>query len=69
MTCAELAGVRDAYTSATIDPRQPLIRCGHCQAVYHRTSLDALRADNSGGCAICGSRDLGPVTLADRHDA
>ncbi len=69
MTHAELAGVRDAYTSATIDPHQPLIRCGHCQAVYHRTSLDALRADNGSRCAICDGHDLGPVTLVDCHDA
>jgi hypothetical protein len=69
MTRAELSGVRDAYSSATIDPSRPLTRCGSCQAVYHRTSFEALRTENAGRCAICGSTDLGPVTIADQHDA
>jgi hypothetical protein len=62
-TRAELAGVRDAYSSAALDPDQPLYRCGGCQAFYHQTSLRALRADNLGRCALCGSHDLRPVQV------
>lgn len=61
----ELAGVRDAYSSAAIDPAKPIVRCGGCQAFYHATSVDALRQDNAGRCAVCGSTDLGAVRLAD----
>jgi hypothetical protein len=62
-TRAELAGVRDAYSSAALDPDQPLYRCGGCQAFYHQTSLRALRADNLGRCVLCGSHDLCPVRV------
>ena len=64
-TRSQLAGLRDAYSSAPIDPAQPLARCGQCQAIYHASSLLALRRDNAGRCATCGSIDLGPVRLTD----
>lgn len=60
---AELKGLRDAYSSATIDPEQPLYRCGGCLAYYHRPSLEALREQNHGRCALCGSDDLGAVRV------
>jgi len=58
---AELEGLRDAYSSAALDPGQPLHRCGGCQAYYHQSSLNALKADNHGRCALCGSDDLRAV--------
>jgi len=59
----ELAGVRDAYSSAAIDPDAPLYRCGGCQACYHTDSIAALRAQNRGRCALCGSDDLQTVRV------
>jgi len=59
----ELEGVRDAYSSAAIDPDAPLWRCGGCQACYHRASVDALESGNGGRCALCGSGDLRPVQV------
>lgn len=60
---ADLAGVRDAYSSAAIDPDQPLYGCGGCQALYHQASLQALRTDNRGRCVLCGSPDLRTVRV------
>jgi hypothetical protein len=60
---SELGGVRDAYSSAELDASKPLFRCGGCQAYYHRTSLDALRAQNFGRCTLCGSNDLRAVQV------
>jgi len=60
---SELAGVRDAYSSAELDVSKPLYRCGGCQACYHRSSLDALRAQNFGRCTLCGSQDLRAVQV------
>ncbi len=62
---AELAGLRDAYSSAPIDPSQPLVRCGKCLSVYHAESVAVLKRENGGSCMICRSTDLGPVRLAD----
>lgn len=59
----ELAGVRDAYSSAPIDPARSLQRCGGCQAWYHDDSVEALVRDNGGRCALCGSADLRPVRV------
>ena len=59
----ELDGLRDAYSSAAIDPDAPLWRCGGCQACYHRASVDALESANGGRCALCGSDDLRPVRV------
>jgi hypothetical protein len=59
----ELEGVRDAYSSAAIDPDAPLWRCGGCQACYHRASLEALESANARRCALCGSDDLRPVRI------
>lgn len=62
---SELAGVRDAYSSDEIDLSRTLFRCGACQAFYHEASVSALRQENQGRCAVCGSSDIGPVRLAD----
>jgi hypothetical protein len=61
---AELDGVRDAYSSAAIDPSRALHRCGGCQATYHDTSVAALRSDNGGRCVLCGNTDLQPLHVA-----
>jgi hypothetical protein len=61
---SELEGVRDAYSSAAIDPQAALWRCGGCQAFYHQGSVDVLDAQNGGRCALCGSGDLRPVRVA-----
>jgi hypothetical protein len=60
---ADLEGLRDAYSSAAVDPSASLTRCGGCQAVYHASSLAALRAENGGRCVLCGSRDIRPVQV------
>jgi hypothetical protein len=62
---AQLAGLRDAYSSEPLDAARPLARCGACQALYHTESVQALRRENHGRCAVCGSTDLGPVRIAD----
>jgi hypothetical protein len=61
---AELAGVRDAYSSETIDPDRVLYRCGGCLAWYHDASVAALKRDNAGRCAACGSADVRPAHVA-----
>jgi hypothetical protein len=62
---AQLDGLRDAYSSEPIDAARALARCGGCQALYHAESVQALRRDNQGRCAVCGSTDLGPVRVTD----
>ena len=61
----ELAGLRDAYSSAPIDSGQPLFRCGKCLSIYHGESVAVLKRENGGACMVCGGTDLGPVRLAD----
>ena len=58
-----LDGLRDAYSSAAIDPDAPLWRCGGCHACYHRQSVQALESHNAGRCTLCGSDDLRPVQV------
>ena len=58
-----LEGLRDAYSSAAIDPDAPLWRCGGCHACYHRQSVEALESHNAGRCTLCGSDDLRPVRV------
>jgi hypothetical protein len=65
MSRSELAGLRDAYSSAAIDAHQPLRCCCGCQAVYHFTSLQALNAENAGRCAVCSGTAFAEVRLAD----
>jgi hypothetical protein len=60
---SELDGVRDAYSSAALDPSQPLYRCAGCQAFYHRASLDAIRQRNRGRCVLCASSDVRAVRV------
>ena len=62
---AELAGVRDAFSSASIDPDRPLYRCATCQSFYHDVSVSALARENHHRCAVCGGADIGPVKIVD----
>ncbi|MFM9882363.1 MAG: hypothetical protein ACKVQT_04990 [Burkholderiales bacterium] len=62
---AELAGVRDAFSSASIDPDRPLYRCASCQGFYHDASVTALARENHHRCAVCGGTDIGPVHVVD----
>ena len=59
----ELDGVRDAYSSAALDPAGRLFRCGRCQAWDHEGSVRALDLENDGRCALCGGMDLREVTV------
>lgn len=61
----DLAGMRDGYSSAPIDPAAELYRCGACRVFYHADSLAALRASNQGRCAACGSRDITPAQVVE----
>ncbi len=61
----ELTGLRDAYSSALIDPAKPLFRCAKCLSMYHGDSVEVLKRENGGRCMVCGGTDLGPVRLAD----
>jgi hypothetical protein len=65
---ADLAGVRDAFTSAPIDIDGEIFRCGTCLAFYQRASVDALTHSNHGRCIACGGSDLAPVSLARASD-
>jgi hypothetical protein len=65
MARAQLEGLRDALTSASLDPSQPLSCCGQCRSIYHQTSIDALHASHKSACIACGSTDLAPVLLQD----
>lgn len=62
---SDLAGVRDAYSSAPIDPAKPLLRCGRCLSLYHSESVAALDRENRGRCATCGGTDLAAVHVVD----
>lgn len=62
---SELAGLRDAYSSAPIDAAQPLFRCAKCLSLYHGESVIVLKRENGGCCTVCGGTDLGPVRIAD----
>lgn len=60
---SDVEGVRDAYSSESIDPGRVLYRCGGCQAWYHDASVCALGRENGGRCALCGSADLREVRI------
>ena len=61
---ADVAGLRDGYSSEALDPGRVLFRCGGCQAWYHDASVEALERENGGRCALCGSADLHRVRIA-----
>ena len=65
MTRQQLAGLRDAMTSAAINVDESLACCGKCLCVYHMSSVRALQESHAGACVGCGSKDLSPVHVAD----
>ena len=60
-----LVGVRDAFSSAPLDPDRPLARCGACLSFYAEDSRAALVHENNGRCVVCGGTDIGRVSLVD----
>ena len=62
---AELAGVRDAFSSAPLDSSQPLYRCEGCASFYQAPSLQAISRENGGHCVVCHGTRLGSVRLID----
>lgn len=65
---AELAGLRDALTSAELDLQGQIYRCGTCLAVYQAASVSALAGSNHGRCVTCNGADIAPITVARRSD-
>jgi hypothetical protein len=65
MSRREAVGLRDAYSSAAIDPQQPLRCCCGCQALYHLSSLVILKAQNEGRCTACGGTAFASVRWVD----
>ena len=65
MRRAELAGLRDAYSSAPIDAAQSLLACARCQALVHGASLQVLRESNQGRCPVCTHRGFRRVHVID----
>ena len=63
---ADIAGLRDAYSGATLDPARPLVQCANCLAFYHSDSVTALVRDNAGRCASCASTAFRAVAIS--HD-
>jgi hypothetical protein len=61
----ELIGLRDAFSSAPLDPAQPLYRCSGCQSFYHHGSVEVLARENRHRCTVCGGTDIGPVRVVD----
>jgi hypothetical protein len=65
MSRQQVRGLRDALTSASINPKEPLACCGQCKSLYHQSSLEALRASHQTSCVTCGSTDLSAVLFSD----
>lgn len=59
----EVAGLRDAYSGATLNPARPLLRCTNCLAFYHSDSVAVLARENAGRCASCGGTDFRAVSI------
>jgi hypothetical protein len=65
MSREQLAGLRDPFSAAPIDPRARLMRCCGCQSVYHEPSLTVLQRENRGRCVSCDGRAFEPVLVTD----
>ena len=63
---ADIAGLRDAYSGATLDAVRPMVQCATCRAFYHSDSVTILVRENAGRCASCGSTEFRAVAIA--HD-
>ncbi len=63
LKAADLAGIRDAYSGAELDPTRPLVRCTRCLACFHAASAEVLLRENGGRCPACGAADFRAVTV------
>jgi hypothetical protein len=63
LKAADLAGIRDAYSGAELDPARPLVRCTRCLACFHAASAEVLLRENGGRCPACGAADFRAVTV------
>ena len=61
---ADIAGLRDAYSGATLDAARPMVQCANCRAFYHSDSVTILVRENVGRCASCGSTVFRAVAIA-----
>jgi hypothetical protein len=61
----ELAGIRDAFSSAPLDATRPMYRCEGCSSFYQDVSRDAILRENAGHCVVCQGTRLGSVVLID----
>ncbi len=62
---ASLAGLRDPYTGAQVDPDRPLLRCAGCQSVYHADSVDELARLNARRCVTCNGTQFNGVEVVE----
>ena len=61
---ADIAGLRDAYSGATLDAARPMVQCATCRAFYHSDSVTILVRENAGRCASCGGTAFRAVAIA-----
>jgi hypothetical protein len=66
VSSADIAGLRDAYSGATLDAARPMVQCATCRAFYHSDSVAILVRENAGRCASCGGTAFHAVAIA--HD-
>ena len=66
VSSADIAGLRDAYSGATLDAARPMVQCATCRAFYHSDSVTILVRENAGRCASCGGTAFRAVAIA--HD-
>jgi hypothetical protein len=59
----DVAGLRDAYSGATLDAARPMVQCANCRSFYHSDSVTILVRENAGRCASCGSTEFRAVAI------
>jgi hypothetical protein len=57
-----LAGLHDAFTGASLNPRLGLFQCTSCKVYYHTESVAVLREENSSRCVACGTATVVALT-------
>lgn len=51
----DIEGLQDAYSGENLSLLKGVIQCNSCKVFYHKSSLEVLKAENSGACVSCGS--------------
>ena len=51
----DIEGLQDAYSGESLSLLKGVIQCNSCKVFYHKSSLEVLKAENSGACVSCGS--------------